>query len=262
MKNNAATAFISDDRPSVGISDLIGIAYSSLVSYIQTLAVAEYLSFRHSANVLGVAQSVVSRHIRLLEEDLGVLLFERSTHGVRLTEAGRHFVQNIAVGIDQLDHAVKTASVFARGDRGLIRVGVYGLIRGSFLDALLTRYRAQYGEVIIEITETSAPESIVQLRTRQLDIAFVASVLDLPDCHSRRIWHERLLAVLPAAHAFANQQGVTWADLAGETFLVRYGGTGPQAHNHIVKRLDGLSTHAPSILRCNVGRDTLMQMIA
>lgn len=87
-----------------------------LLSLIQTLAVAEYLNFRHAANALGVAQSSVSARVKALEEDLGILLFERRARGVRLTEAGRHFVERIAAGVDQLDHAVKTAGMAATGN--------------------------------------------------------------------------------------------------------------------------------------------------
>lgn len=57
----------------------------SLASLCQALAVAEYLSFRQAALALGVTQSSVSARIKALEEDLGVLLFERNTRGVRLT---------------------------------------------------------------------------------------------------------------------------------------------------------------------------------
>ena len=92
------------DRLS-GTAPLLG-SRIPLVSFIQTLAVAEHLSFRHTANVFGVAQSAVSRRIKLLEEDLGLLLFERSTQGVRLTEAGRHFVERVSAAVDELDHAV------------------------------------------------------------------------------------------------------------------------------------------------------------
>lgn len=53
-----------------------------MVSLIQTLAVAEYLNFRHAANALGVAQSSVSARVKALEEDLGILLFERHARGV------------------------------------------------------------------------------------------------------------------------------------------------------------------------------------
>ena len=89
-----------------------------MMTLVHTLAVAEYLNFRHAANALGVAQSSVSARVKALEEDLGILLFERRARGVRLTEAGRHFVERIAAGVDQLDHAVKTAGMAATGEWG------------------------------------------------------------------------------------------------------------------------------------------------
>lgn len=104
-----------------------------LMSLIQTLAVAEHLNFRHAANALGVAQSSVSARVKALEQDLGILLFERHARGVRLTEAGRHFVEQIAAGVDQLDHAVKTAGMAAAGEWGRLRIGVHALIPHSFL---------------------------------------------------------------------------------------------------------------------------------
>lgn len=64
-----------------------------LTSLIQTLAVAEYLSFYRATQALGTSQSSVTARIRALEEELGILLFERNTRGVRLTEAGRLFVE-------------------------------------------------------------------------------------------------------------------------------------------------------------------------
>lgn len=120
-----------------GLPTLLG-GRIPMASLIQTLAVAEYLNFYHAATALGVAQSSVSARIKALENDLGVLLFERHTRGVRLTEAGRAFVAQIASGLDQIDHAVKTAAIAAAGDNGRLRIGVHGLIPGSFLDVLLT----------------------------------------------------------------------------------------------------------------------------
>lgn len=79
-----------------------------MAALIQTHAKAEHLNFRHAANALGVAQSRIRARIKALEEDLGILLFERPARGVRLTETGRQFIDQVTVGIDQFDHAVKT----------------------------------------------------------------------------------------------------------------------------------------------------------
>lgn len=231
-----------------------------LVSLIQTLAVAEHLNFRHAANALGVSLSSVSARVKTLEEDLGILLFERHARGVRLTEAGRHFVALVAAGIDQLDHAVKTASMAALGECGRLRIGVHALIPRSFLAGLIGQYREDHPHIDIEMTEGTAREAMMQLRADRLDVVFVAGSPELPDCHSRRIWTEPLVAALPERHRLAEQAAVTWADLAGEIFLVRHGGTGPQVHDHIVLRLAG-RWPASSIQRFDVERGTLLSMV-
>lgn len=231
-----------------------------MTALIQTLAVAEYLNFRHAANALGVAQSSVRARVKALEEDLGILLFERHARGVRLTEAGRHFVERIAAGVDQLDHAVKTAAMAAAGECGRLRVGIHALISGSFLSELIAQYREDHSGIEVEITEGTARDAVMQLRADRLDVVFVAGKPELPDCHTRPIWTEPLVAVLPEQHRLAGQSAITWADLVGETFLVRHGGTGPQVYDHIVLRL-ARRWPAPSILRFDVGRGTLLSMV-
>lgn len=232
-----------------------------LVSLIQTLAVAEHLSFHHAARTLGVSQSSVSARIRDLELELGISLFDRSTRGVRLTEAGRIFVEGIAAGIDRLDHAVKTAGMTAAGECGRLRIGVHGLIAGSFLDNLLARYRRRHPGIAIEMTEATARDAVVQVRACKVDVAFVVGTFELPDCHSRPTWTEALMAALPVDHRLADQPGVTWDDLAAEQFLVRHGGTGPQVQDHIVLRLAGRWS-PPAIRRFEVERGTLLSMVA
>lgn len=232
----------------------------SLASLLQTLTVAEHLNFRHAANALGVSLSSVSTRVKALEEDLGILLFERHARGVRLTEAGRRFVEHVAAGVDQLDHAVKTAGMAASGECGRLRIGVHALIPGGFLAELIERYRTGHPGIGVEITEGTTRDAVMQLRADRLDIVFVAGTPELPDCHSRRVWTEPLVAALPERHPLAERPAVTWAELAGETFLVRQGGTGPQVHDHIVLRLAG-RWPVSSIQRFDVERGTLLSMV-
>ncbi|CAN7654991.1 LysR family transcriptional regulator [Agrobacterium tumefaciens] len=231
-----------------------------LTSLIQVLAVAEYMSFHRAAKALGVSQPSVSARIRTLEEDLGVRLFERNTRGVRLTEAGRLFVERVSVGVDHLDYAVKTAGMAASGECGRLRIGIHALIPCGFLAELIAQYREVHPGIEVEITEGTARDAVMQLRADRVDVAFVAGSPELPDCHTRTIWTEPLVAVLSEQHQLATLPAITWADLAGETFLVRHGGTGPQVHDHIVLRLAG-RWPAPSILRFDVGRGTLLSMV-
>ncbi|MGR7996927.1 LysR family transcriptional regulator [Xanthobacter sp. ZOL 2024] len=231
------------------------------MSLIQTLAVAEHLNFNRAAQALGTSQSSVSARIRALEVELGIMLFERNTRGVRLTEAGRLFVERIAAGIDELDHAVKTAGMTAARECGRLRIGVHGLIAGSFLDNLVAGYRRQHPRITVEMIEATARDAVMQSRAGRIDVAFIAGAFELPDCHSRPIWSEPLVLALPVDHRLAGRPGVTWDDLAYEQFLVRHGGTGPQVHDHIVLRLAGRWSQ-PAIQRFEAERGTLLSMVA
>jgi DNA-binding transcriptional LysR family regulator len=208
-----------------------------LVSLIHALAVAEHLNFRHAASAMGVSQSSVSTRIKQLEQDLGVLLFERRHRGVRLTEAGQHFLEHVATGIEHLDHAVTTAGTIARGEQGRLRVGLYSSIAAGFLAELLSQFREQYPAVDLQITEGRARDTIREVREARLDVAFVVGVPPAGECHSKPLWTEVLLFALPERHPLAGAESVRWSELSGENFLTRSGGAGPQAHDHIVLRL-------------------------
>ncbi|TAH68605.1 MAG: LysR family transcriptional regulator [Rhodopseudomonas palustris] len=232
-----------------------------LVSLVQALSVAEHLNFRHAASALGVSQSSVSMRIKQLEQDLGIILFERRHRGVRLTEAGQHFLEHVATGIEQLDHAVRTAGAIACGEQGRLRVGLFSSIAAGFLAELLAQFRERHPTIDLQISEGRARDTIRDVREARLDIAFVVGIPPVGDCHSKPLWTEALFVVLPEQHALAAAEGVRWPELASERFLTRSSGPGPQVHDHIVLRLAGHWCQ-PRIKRFDVERDTLMSMVA
>jgi len=232
-----------------------------MTALLQALAVAEHLNFRHAAAALGVSQSSVSERVRALEETLGIRLFERRHRGVRLTDAGRFFLDHVAQGIDQLDYAVKAAGMIGSGELGRIRVGVPTTIAAGFLADLLHRYRQQSPGVELELFDGRARDAIFQVREGRLDVAFVAGITDVPDCHSRPLWTEPLFVAMSDSDPRADANGLFWRDLSDDTFLVRYDGTGPQEHDHIARRFGERGLH-PKVQRCDVDRCMLLSMIA
>ncbi|MCJ8509833.1 LysR family transcriptional regulator [Rhizobium lemnae] len=232
-----------------------------LTSLIQTLAVAEHLNFRHAAHALGVGQSSISTRIKILEKDLGILLFERRHRGVRLTEAGRQFVAEVSAGIAHLDQAVRTVGAMIDGMEGQLAIGLHIPIVAGFLADLRRRYRASYPAIEQSVLEGRSSETVAMVRDGRLDVAFVVGPVNAPDCHSRLLWCEQMVVALPTDHALAEREAITWVDLADEIFLVRHGGTGPQVFEHVVRRISERE-RSPRIHRCDVARDTLMGMVA
>ncbi len=232
-----------------------------MVALIQMLAVAEYLSFQRAARALGTSQSSVSARIKALEEELGIVIFDRNTRGVRITEAGLSFVDQVREAMGILDHAIKTAGMQARGEDGELRIGVHALMAGCFLDRLLERFRSKHPGISLHITEGTARDAQLMVRDGRLDLAFMACTHEIPDLNARVVWRDRLLVALPPGHPLAAHPHVEWRQLAEETFLARHGGTGPQVHDLIVVRSAG-KWPTPTIRRVDVGRSGLLSMIA
>src|SRR5688572_21213507 len=99
------------------------------------VGVAEASNFRKAAQTLRVAQPALSRQIRQLEGELGVVLFERSHRGVRITEAGQAFLAEARALLEHSEAAVRVAQATGMGKSGSLSVGyVWGLFH-SFVPA-------------------------------------------------------------------------------------------------------------------------------
>lgn len=232
-----------------------------MIALIQTLAVAEHLSFHRAAQALGTSQSSVSTRIKALEADLGVVLFDRNTRGVRLTRAGHRFVDQVRDALGIIDQAIMTAGMQARGEDGDLRIGVHALTSDSILDRLFRQFYDEHPGIRLHITESTAREAQLMLRDGRLDLAFMACTHEIPDLHSRVIWRDRLMVALSVRHPLAARQDVEWWQLAEETFLVRHGGTGPQVQGLILLRSAG-KWLMPPLQRVDVGRTALLSMVA
>ncbi len=110
-------------------------------------AVAEELNFSRAAERLHVAQSAFSRTIADLESEMEVLLLNRNTHGVALTEAGALFLERVNQILEDTRDAVLQAQRRHRGETGILRIGFIGTLSQSLLPELLQAYRALYPSV-------------------------------------------------------------------------------------------------------------------
>src|SRR5207253_5515170 len=87
------------------------------------LSIAETLHFGRTAELIHLSQPALSLQIRALEEEVGARLFERNRRKTTLTADGFAFRDDAAVALSQLDQAIGTAGLAAKGKRGLLRVG-------------------------------------------------------------------------------------------------------------------------------------------
>ena len=103
------------------------------------LTIAEELHFARSTERLHIEQSPLSRAIKELEEELGVLLFARTTRSTRLTRAGRMFMEHVPRVFAALQHARDSVKAAATGFHGQLRIALSDGITPSRFSALLAR---------------------------------------------------------------------------------------------------------------------------
>ncbi|BDZ49747.1 hypothetical protein GCM10025867_19880 [Frondihabitans sucicola] len=139
------------------------------------VALAEQQQFTRAAEVTRVSQSGLSAAIRTLEDELQTPLFTRTTRRVELTGAGRALLPHAKALLAQAV-AGRDAVVAARGEVvGELRVGGEQCLGVLDLPDLLTRFRTRYPKVAITFEQAGSSTLLAQLRSGDLDIAFVAS---------------------------------------------------------------------------------------
>jgi DNA-binding transcriptional LysR family regulator len=231
------------------------------ISVAEALLVADYLSFRRAAAALGIRQSTVSRRVRALEDELGVSLFERHRAGVRVTNAGARFLQEAREALLQLDHAVKAAGAAGSGALGRLSVGILSSMGTGFLRELIQVYCAHHPDIAVQILEGASDEHIALIRRRRLDVAFIMDTTDSMGCDVAALWHERIFVVLPENHALRGRKEIEWQDLRNEHLIVRHCERDPALCDRLTRRLTDRD-HNPNVQKLNVGRETLMHLVA
>lgn len=163
------------------------------------LKVAQTLNMTRAAEELHVSQPSLSRQIKLLEEELDVLLFERLPQGLRLTPAGEALRTHLEAVAAQLEQTTRLMKPFASGARGRIRIGAIPSLAATFLPAALAAFLRTHPEVETSVQViASSGEVFRQIHEGALDIGLCLE--EDPSLAQAFLYTEPLLAALPAAN--------------------------------------------------------------
>src|SRR6516162_4342130 len=136
------------------------------------VAVAEERNFGRAAARLHVSQPPITRQIKMLEAELGVLLFERTHWGVNLTAAGEELLASASQVEALVAYASDRARRAGRGAVGRLDVGVFGSGAISVVPMLLRRYLKANPDVDVIMLNVPQPVQLVALRQRRILITF------------------------------------------------------------------------------------------
>jgi DNA-binding transcriptional LysR family regulator len=186
------------------------------------VTVAEELHMARAAERLGIAQPALSQQIKVIEQQIGTQLFDRSNRRLTLTETGEAFLEGARRALEQANFALSVARGIACGEAGQIRIGYVGsaMVHRDF-PRFLADFRADFPNVELTFRVMTVAEQVAALLASEIDVAVVRdAVPDAPrTLLARRLVGERLIVALPEGHAAAARDAVDLADLASEAFL-------------------------------------------
>jgi DNA-binding transcriptional LysR family regulator len=185
------------------------------------LAILEEGSLNRAAVRLRISQSTLSRQMQALEAEIGGPLLERTTAGVRPTDAGHVLANSLPSVLAGYDSAIAEARRLVRGQRDLIRIGYLGSAAQTFLDPALSAMRRSHPEVKVKLLDLSPGEQIAALRKGEIDLALIgqegASLSN--EFYTRKLATLPVVAVLPADHPLASEKQISLKELRCECFI-------------------------------------------
>ena len=179
------------------------------------VAVADERNFTRAAERLHMAQPPLTRHIHALEQRLGCALFERTSKGAELTEAGRTLLAEAPNLLTLAQRARERTERAGRGLIGQLDVGLFGSGVLDVIPRLLARFHAERPDVKIALHNLNKDQQLQALRERRLTIGFNRLVPEDPELAIETVLREPLVVALPERHALAARERIALAELDG-----------------------------------------------
>ena len=196
------------------------------------LAVAREGTITRAAEKLSIAQPPLSRHMQLLEEELGVTLFVRGKRRIRLTEEGIFLKQQAEEIITLMEKTENQLSKIKTNTHGTIALGVTETSGASILSSLIGAFHRQYPYIRYNIVGGSVDEVKEKLEKGLVDMGLVRDPFDTETYESIFWKTESWIALLSRDHPLARAASgtVELRQLAGESLIIP---ARPQLQNEI-----------------------------
>ena len=177
------------------------------------LAVAEHQNFTKAAAHVFVTQPTLSMQIQKLEEELSILIFDRSKKPIELTEVGEKIVnqaRNIVNESERMQDVVDQEKGFIGGD---FRLGIIPTVMPTLLPMFLKSFIKKYPKVHLKIEELTTADIIIKLNAGHLDAAIAATPLVQEKIKERVLYFEPFVGYVPLNHRLNSKKYLDRSDL-------------------------------------------------
>jgi len=177
------------------------------------LAVAEHQNFTKAAEHVFVTQPTLSMQIQKLEDELSILIFDRSKKPIELTDVGKKIVnqaRNIVNESARMQDVVDQEKGFIGGE---FKLGIIPTIMPTLLPMFLKNFTNKYPKVHLKIEELTTAEIISKLNDGHLDAAIAATPLNQEKIKERVLYFEPFVGYVPDNHRLSSKKKLDSSDL-------------------------------------------------
>ena len=208
-------------------------------------------SFSKAAKKMSLSQPTVSSHIAALEKELGMTLIVRTTKEIFPTDAGRLLYGYAKRMLALREDAHKALERFACEMRRTVTVAASSVPGDCILPRLLHGFRERYPDINVEIHRTDSRGAVEMVTSRQVEIGFCGTLLDVPKCMFTEFAEDRLVIVAPNTDQYRRYlaTGVPLRRLVREPFISREQGSGTRKETEMFLREMGVDAGHLRVVR-------------
>jgi LysR family hydrogen peroxide-inducible transcriptional activator len=184
------------------------------------VALARERHFGRAAASCYVSQPTLSVAVKKLEDELGVMIFERTQHEVSITPVGQRIVEQAERTLEQANAIRLIAEEGKDPLKGELRLGVIYTVGPSLLPALIPLLHARAPQLVLIIDEDYTHRLAEKLRGGELDIVIVSTPFEVPGTRLELLYREPFMVALPKGHGLAGRERIRAEDLVNETLLL------------------------------------------
>jgi LysR family cyn operon transcriptional activator len=178
-------------------------------------ALAETQSFTKAAEKVHVTQSTLSHQIKQLEDEIGLMLCDRTTSRVSLTTAGETFLEGVLPALRQIDKTVQAVRGEPAAITGHVRIGVTHSFNYGLMPTCVSQFVAQHASIQIRVEESTTEHMLERLDAGDLDLVVTYRPAELEGLHFEPLYNEEMELVVAQSHPAASLRRIRMVDLHG-----------------------------------------------
>jgi len=181
--------------------------------------VAKYENMSRAADILHITQPALSKSISLLEENLGVSLFDRNGRSIKLNRYGQFFLERAELMLKEYEMAKEDLLNLVSPGQGVVSIGFMHTLGLEVIPQLMAAVQKDYPKMKIHLTQSNSSSILNKLEVGELDLCLISSLDTNKDLVWEKLWEEELFLIVPENHRLSNRKEVTVKDFANEPFI-------------------------------------------